>query len=91
MPWKITNIIDVDYCELDTADGPYNKTGYALELRDDGYAITIGLMEHLAGLSAWEAVWWLNNKQAKWRQSYGKTGRQRTKAATKENSKKDIR
>ena len=25
--WKITNILDVGLCELDTADGPYNKTG----------------------------------------------------------------
>jgi len=23
--WKITNILDVGLCELDTADGPYNK------------------------------------------------------------------
>ena len=22
--WKITNILDVGLCELDTADGPYN-------------------------------------------------------------------
>jgi hypothetical protein len=28
--WKITNILDVGLCELDTADGPYNKTGYRL-------------------------------------------------------------
>jgi len=31
--WKITNILDVDRCELDTIDGPYNKTGYRLEHR----------------------------------------------------------
>uniref|UniRef100_A0A6H1ZG40 Uncharacterized protein n=1 Tax=viral metagenome TaxID=1070528 RepID=A0A6H1ZG40_9ZZZZ len=46
--WKITNIIDVEYCELDTADGPYKKTGYALEHQENGYAITIGRMHHLA-------------------------------------------
>ena len=65
MPWKITNIIDVDYCELDTTDGPYKKTGYALEHHENGYAITIGRMHHLAGFSAWEAIKWLNEKQAK--------------------------
>ena len=32
--WKITNILDVGLCELDTADGPYNKTGYRLEHRE---------------------------------------------------------
>jgi len=25
--WKITNILDVGLFELDTADGPHNKTG----------------------------------------------------------------
>jgi len=40
--WKITNILDVGLCELDTADGPYNKTGYRLEHRDDGFAVTVG-------------------------------------------------
>jgi hypothetical protein len=30
--WKITNILDVGLCELDTADGPYNKTGYRLDI-----------------------------------------------------------
>ena len=29
--WKITNILDVGPCELDTVDGPYSKTGYRLE------------------------------------------------------------
>jgi len=41
--WKITNILDVGLCELDTADGPYNKTGYRLEHREDGFAIPAGL------------------------------------------------
>jgi hypothetical protein len=36
--WKITNILDVGLCELDTADGPYNKTGYRLEHREDQHA-----------------------------------------------------
>ena len=45
--WKITNILDVGLCELDTADGPYNKTGYRLEHRRDGFAVTVGLMEHI--------------------------------------------
>jgi hypothetical protein len=39
--WKITNIFDAPPCELDTVDGPYNKTGYQLEHRDDGFAITV--------------------------------------------------
>lgn len=47
--WKITNILDVGLCELDTADGPYNKTGYRLEHREDGFAITVGLMEYISG------------------------------------------
>jgi hypothetical protein len=34
---------------LDTVDGPYNKTGYQLEHRDDGFAITVGLQEHISG------------------------------------------
>jgi len=25
--WKITNILDVGPCELDTVDGPYSKKG----------------------------------------------------------------
>ena len=32
--WKITNILDVGLCELDTTDGPYNKTGYQLEHKE---------------------------------------------------------
>ena len=62
--WKITNILDVGLCDLDTADGPYNKTGYRLEHRDDGFAVTVGLMEHISGLSAWEVLGWLHEKQA---------------------------
>jgi len=31
--WKITNILDVGLCELDTADG------YQLEHREDGYHV----------------------------------------------------
>lgn len=63
--WKITNILDVGLCELDTADGHYNKTGYQLEHREDGFAITVGLMEYISGWSAWEMLYWLNEKQAK--------------------------
>ena len=62
--WKITNILDVDRCELDTIDGPYNKTGYQLEHREDGFAITVGLMEYISGWSALEILSWLNEKQA---------------------------
>ena len=62
--WKITNILDVGLCELDTADGPYNKTGYRLEHREDGFAITVGLMEYISGWSALEILYWLNEKQA---------------------------
>ena len=62
--WKITNILDVGLCELDTADGPYNKTGYQLEHREDGFAITVGLMEYISGWSALEILSWLNEKQA---------------------------
>ena len=62
--WKITNILDVGLCELDTADGPYNKTGYRLEHRDDGFAVTVGLMEYISGWSALEILYWLNEKQA---------------------------
>lgn len=62
--WKITNIFDVGPCELDTIDGPYSKTGYRLERRDGGFAITVGLMEHISGWSAWEVLGWLNKKQA---------------------------
>jgi len=62
--WKITNILDVGLCELDTADGPYNKTGYQLEHREDGFAITVGLMEYISGWSALEILYWLNEKQA---------------------------
>jgi len=57
--WKITNILDVGLCELDTADGPYNKTGYRLEHREDGFAITVGLMEYISGWSALEILYWL--------------------------------
>ena len=63
--WKITNIFDAPPCELDTVDGPYNKTGYQLEHREDGFAITVGLQEHISGWSAWEMLYWLNEKQAK--------------------------
>ena len=62
--WKITNILDVGLCELDTAGGPYNKTGYQLEHREDGFAITVGLMEYISGWSALEILSWLNEKQA---------------------------
>jgi len=62
--WKITNILDVGLCELDTAVGPYNKTGYQLEHREDGFAITVGLMEYISGWSALEILYWLNEKQA---------------------------
>ena len=62
--WKITNILDVGLCELDTADGPYNKTGYRLEHREDGFAITVGLMEYISGWSALEILCWMNEKQA---------------------------
>mgnify|MGYP000875712863 FL=1 len=62
--WKITNIFDVGPCELDTIDGPYNKTGYQLEHREDGFAITVGLMEYISGWSALEILSWLNEKQA---------------------------
>lgn len=62
--WKITNILDVGMCELDTIDGPYSKTGYRLERREGGFAITVGLMEHILGWSAWEVLDWLNEKQA---------------------------
>ena len=62
--WKITNILDVGLCELDTADGPYNKTGYRLEHREDGFAITVGLMEYISGWSALEILYWLHEKQA---------------------------
>ena len=62
--WKITNILDVGLCELDTADGSYNKTGYQLEHREDGFAITVGLMEYISGWSALEILSWLNEKQA---------------------------
>ena len=55
--WKITNILDVGLCELDTADGPYNKTGYRLERREGGFAITVGLMEHISGWSALEILY----------------------------------
>ena len=52
--WKITNIFDAPMpCELDTVDGPYNKTGYRLEHREDGFAITVGLMEYISGWSGW--------------------------------------
>ena len=51
--WKITNIFDVGPCELDTSDGPYNKTGYQLEHREDGFAITVGLMEYISGWWRW--------------------------------------
>ena len=54
--WKITNILDVGRCELDTADG--------LEHREDGFAITVGLMEYISGWSALEILCWLNEKQA---------------------------
>jgi len=57
--WKITNILDVGPCELNTVDGPYNKTGYRLERREDGFAITVGMMEHISGWSAWEVLGWL--------------------------------
>ena len=43
--WKITNILDVGPCELDTVDGPYSKTGYRLERREDGFAFIIDLKE----------------------------------------------
>jgi hypothetical protein len=62
--WKITKILDVCLCEIGTADGPYNKTGYRLERREDGFAITVGMMEHISGWSAWEVLGWLNEKQA---------------------------
>lgn len=62
--WKITNILDVGPCELDTVDGPYSKTGYRLEHREDGFAITVGLMEYISGWSALEILYWLNGKQA---------------------------
>ena len=62
--WKITNILDVGLCELDTADGPYNQTGDQLEHREDGFAITVGLMEYISGWSALEILCWLNEKQA---------------------------
>jgi hypothetical protein len=47
-----------------TADGPYNKTGYRLEHREDGFAITVGLMEYISGWSALEILYWLHEKQA---------------------------
>jgi hypothetical protein len=60
--WKITNIFDVGPCELDTIDGPYSKTGYRLERRESGFAITVGLMEHISGWSAWEVLGWEEKK-----------------------------
>ena len=62
--WKITNILDVGPCELDTVDGPYSKTGYRLERREDGFAVTVGLMDYISGWSALEILYWLNEKQA---------------------------
>lgn len=62
--WKITNIFDVVPCELNTVDGPYSKTGYRLEHREDGFAITVGLMEYISGWSAFEILYWLHEKQA---------------------------
>jgi len=62
--WKITTIFDMGPCELNTVDGPYNKTGYRLERREDGFAITVGMMEYISGWSAWEVLGWLNEKQA---------------------------
>jgi len=45
--WKITNILDVGLCELDTADGPYNKTGYRMDdkevLYDQNRSVNAGL------------------------------------------------
>lgn len=71
--WKITNILDVGLCELDTADGPYNKTGYRLEHREDGFAITVGLMEyiytgaiqHVSKRNVFAMLDWLHEQQAK--------------------------
>lgn len=77
--WKITNIFDAPPCELDTVDGPYNKTGYQLEHRDDGFAITVGLQEHISGWSAWEMLYWLNEKQAKPRRCNEKQDRFRAR------------
>jgi hypothetical protein len=41
---------------LDTVDGAYNKTGYQFEHRDDGFAITVGLQEHISGWSVAHGV-----------------------------------
>ncbi len=37
---------------------------YKLEHRDDGFAVTVGLMEYISGWSALEILYWLNEKQA---------------------------
>jgi len=42
----------------------YYKTGYRLEHREDGFAITVGLMEYISGWSALEILYWLHEKQA---------------------------
>ena len=35
-----------------------------LEHREDGFAITVGLMEYISGWSALEILYWLHEKQA---------------------------
>jgi hypothetical protein len=42
--WKITNILDVGLCELDTADGP-TTSGYRHEHRETDLLSRYGLME----------------------------------------------
>jgi hypothetical protein len=67
MHWKITNVlslVDILPCQLDTTDGQYDTTGYEVERRDNGFAITRGRMEHISGWSAWELLDWLNTKDA---------------------------
>ena len=62
--WIITEISTRGARFTAGADGPYNKTGYRLEHRDDGFAVTVGLMEYISGWSALEILYWLNEKQA---------------------------
>ena len=54
----VESIPDPDEAENDI------KKHFRLEHREDGFAITVGLMEYISGWSALEILYWLHEKQA---------------------------
>ncbi len=66
------------FCGARIEDSPNTKHAYSEQCgnclrivesmpdpdEEDGFAVTVGLMEHITGWSVWEVLGWLNEKQA---------------------------